>query len=334
MYAVRMRVNKPGSPAAPAPAPITEKSGLALGEGSGDEYKIRIIRAGQGSSAFYPNEMLNRDLAAAFPKGTRMRANHDGWLTDGGGDITRIMAKTIDDPWAEGDEHFTNIRISEAWSPWVREFGDVIGVSISGSGRLEEQEIDGQIKAVCVELFSAEAAPYNAIDFVEAPGADGRIIAAKEAASAIIMATKISEAGELAGPAKTSEAAPSQNSKKEENTMTPEEIRAAINEGISAALPALTDSVREAVAPVTPDAPEVTASDIAEAVVAADLTEAGRRSAYAQIEAGVAVAEAVAAEQAREKSIRESIEAQLETSGRPNVTEASKNDAEYKELVG
>lgn len=310
MYAIHMK-KKQGSTGPALAGSITEKSGGPLGSGEGDEYKIRIMRAGQGSSAFYPNEMLTRDLPKAFPVGTRMRANHDGWLTDNGGDITRLMAKTIDTPWAEGDEHFTHIRVSEEWSPWVREFGDVIGVSISAHGSMSEQEIDGEIKRVCVELFSAEASPYNTIDFVEAPGAHGRIIAAKEAASKIIEgAVKISEAGSIvSAKGKTSEAAPSQKTEEREIDMTPEEFRAAFDEGISRALPSIVQSVTEAAQPTPPAPAEVSPADIAEALVSAGLTESGRRAAIASINAGIAVEAAVASEVSREKEIKDALEA-------------------------
>jgi hypothetical protein len=135
---------------------------IKLPEGKGDRYRIRVISAGQGSSAFYPAETLKRDGAKAFPAGTRMKANHDGWM-DFGGDVDRIRAKTTTAAqWDEAEQALmADIQVAEAWSPWFREFADVIGVSISASGKLVEEEVDGEIRYTCEQLFSAENSPYN-----------------------------------------------------------------------------------------------------------------------------------------------------------------------------
>lgn len=292
---------------------------ITLPEGGGDKYKIRIIAAGEGSSGIYPIEMLERDTPGAFPKGTRMRANHDG-LCEDGGDIRRVIAKTIDDPWREGDEMYTNIRVAEGWNTYFREFADAIGVSISAAGELEpltkEQEEaiengEDPGKRIVARLFSAEESPYNAIDFVEAPGAGGRIVMAIEGAKKQIQELNIREQASFASPRldeKNSGAVPPQSSKKKEGYSMDEEERKLIVAETAAA-------VVEAIKPAEPVAEDVKFESVAEAAFKAGLSEAGREAVYERVRNGASVDEAIAKERTREDAIEASVKEKLASSG-------------------
>lgn len=300
---------------------LTERGGrrITLPEGKGDKYLVRLMGwepgadVVEGSSADYPVAAIKRDFAEAFPAGTRMRANHDG-LCEAGGDIRRIMAKTVDTPWPEEDGMYAHAIFAEGdYSKFVAEFGDAIGLSISAGCTLEMEPLDegsdedptpkrSERGAVIVERFlSAEESPYNSVDVVEAPGADGRIVArAVEAAKSIVEHMTIREAATFAkGTRKTveqtSEATPPRQEK--ENSMDTEEGQRIARESAEAAVAAYAESLR----PEAPEQPTIGA--LAEAVVAAGLSEAGRAEVYARVDRGEALEAAIAAETAREASI-------------------------------
>lgn len=312
-----------------------EPTKLKFGASEGDRYEVTIIEAGDGSSGHYGLEMLTRDSAAAFPEGTRMRANHDG-LCEAGGDIRRVIARTIDTPWIEGNKVKTNILVSEQWSSYVREFGDIIGLSISAGGEFEDvpegwhadgpdlvryaedgEEV-GRRKRDVIRLSSAEESPYNSIDFVEAPGAKGRIDIALESARSHLPDLNVREQAAFTGlpfdralvEAHTTSGQPGGT---EEDIEVDEQKLA---EMLAASEARTAESVRSIVAEASKpaEAPVVkpTLERTAEAVVTSGLTEGGRKAVYAAVEAGVDLDKAIESEQAREKAMRDEITKSLE----------------------
>lgn len=211
---------------------LREKSGYRQGtravtpEGKGQKIKVRLMgwepgaTVVEGSSADYPVERIIRDFPEAFPAGTRMRANHDS-MCEAGGDIRRIMAKTTSAPWAEEDGMYADALVREGEATeFIRQFADVIGTSISAGATVEqtfkldhdgnpELDEDGEPimvpkrserGAVIVERFlSMSESPYNSVDFVEVPGADGAIVQlALESAKRIVDHTILREASGFA----------------------------------------------------------------------------------------------------------------------------------------
>ena len=195
-------------------------------EGKGQKIRIRLMgwepgaTVVEGSSADYPVERIIRDFPAAFPAGTRMRANHDS-VCDAGGDIRRIMAKTISEPVAEADGMYADAIVREGEpTEFIRQFADVIGTSISAGVLVEETELldsdgmpvlDEEGNAVMVprrsergakivdRFLSMQESPYNSIDFVEVPGADGAVVQlALESARRIVEHTVLREASGFA----------------------------------------------------------------------------------------------------------------------------------------
>ncbi len=211
---------------------LREKSGYRQGtravipEGKGQKIKVRLMgwepgaTVVEGSSADYPVDRIIRDFPETFPTGTRMRANHDS-MCEAGGDVRRIMAKTTSTPWAEEDGMYAwaEAREGEA-SDFLRQFADVIGTSISAGAEVEqtakldhegnpELDEDGapimvprrsERGAVIVERFlTMSESPYNSVDFVEVPGADGAIVQlALESAKKIVDHTMLREASSFA----------------------------------------------------------------------------------------------------------------------------------------
>jgi len=313
-------------------------------EGSGQKIRVRLMgwepgsTVVEGSSADYPVSVIQHDFADAFPVGTRMRANHDGFC-EAGGDVRRIMAKTISLPEAEKDGMYADAIVREGEpSDFIRQFADVIGTSISAGAEIEMEaarDEDGEIimdgdKPVMVPKRSERGAqivkrflamsesPYNAVDFVEAPGADGAIVQiATESAKQLVEHMTIREAATftigLAGDPRekaegrkilgteTSEATPPRDTKKE-NTMEAEEAQTIAENAATAAVKAYVESQ----APTAPEQP--TLGTMAEAIVTAGLTEAGRAAVYARIAAGEGYEAALEAEKAREAAIDAEVE--------------------------
>jgi len=320
-----------------------------LPEGKGDVYLIRLMgwedgaTVIEGSSADYPIDVIKRDFAEAFPKGTRMRANHDG-ICESGGDIRRIMAKTNEAAWAGEDGMYAHARIAAQYSEFAEEFFDVIGTSISAgceiqteAARDDQDEIildeDGKPEmipkrsergAVIVGRFlSMSESPYNSVDFVEAPGADGRIVArAVESAKVALEHFTIREAATFAKgtvkPAQENSPATPLRSN-EEDHMTPEE-RAALTAEITESV---RSSVLEAIRPVESAPEQPTLADLSEAVIAAGLTEAGRAEVYARLERGEALEGALAAETTREAAIEAEVQRRVEAATAVQASEGS-----------
>lgn len=324
---------------------ISERSGtrIKLPEAKGDKYKVRLMGwdpgsdVVEGSSADYPVEAIKRDFAEAFPKGTRMRANHDGFC-EAGGDVRRIMAKTVDTPWAEADGMYAHMVVpNKEHAEFIENFGDAIGLSISAGCELQYEaatDDDGEpildhddqpvlvpVKSergayVVKRFLSQEESPYNTVDFVEAPGADGRIVAlAIESARDIVEHFTAREAATFArGTIKTaveaaenSEATPPRSN--EEEDMTEEERKALVAEAALAGATTALEAFRSAES--APEQPTLGA--MVEAITAAGLTEEGRAGVYERVELGQPLEAAIEAESAREAKIREQLGAATPT---------------------
>lgn len=333
---------------------LSERGGsrVKIPEGKGELIDIRIMgwepgaEFSEGSSGDYPVAAIKRDFAEAFPVGTRMRANHDG-LCEAGGDIRRIMAKTVEAPRTESDGMYAKARVREGEATdFIRQFADVIGVSVSVGVELETEPLrdddgdpvlDHENKPVMVtkigerglpivkRFLSQEESPYNSVDFVEAPGADGRIVAvALESAKAVYEHTQLREAATFAKgtvkPAITQEnSAATPPRSNEEEDMDDAERRQIAKEAADAA-------VAEAMANLRPQSTESEQPTLAaqsEAVIAAGLTEAGRAEVYARVERGETLEAAVAAETAREASIEAEVQRRVEAASATRTDEGA-----------
>lgn len=309
---------------------------LKFGESTGDRYHVRAIAEGDGSSGHYGKPMLKRDFAAALPEGSRMRANHDG-LCEDGGDIRRVIGRTISTPkWENASENgpagmYVDILVSEQWSSYVREFGDIIGLSISMAGDYEdvpegwiaegpnltkyndEGVVIASKKRDVIHLYSAEENPYNSLDFVEAPGADGRIVAALESARAHLPEMNVREAAEFAGAKGDRLVAEAHNKTSADQAGRTEEdievdeqtLRQMLDEAQRATLDAVKSTIAEASKPAEGTTETPTLATVSEAVSESGLSTWGRKAVYAAIERGESHTDAIALEQEREKGMRD-----------------------------
>lgn len=308
-------------------------------EGKGQKFRVRLMgwepgsKVVEGSSADYPVEAIARDFAESFPPGTRMRANHDG-MCEAGGDIRRIFAKTTSIPQRESDGMYADAIAAEGEpTTFLRQFADVIGTSISTACEVEmvaKLDHDGEViqdengnpvmvpkrsergAQIVKRFLSMSENPYNSVDFVEAPGADGAVVSlAVESAKVLVEHVVLREAAgfaiDLVGKReKTSEATPPRDMK-EENTVEKEEATAIAEAAATAAVTAYVESLA---APTAPEQPSF--GTMAEAVVTAGLTEAGRAAVYTRISAGEGYEAAIATESARESAIEAEVNRRVE----------------------
>ena len=154
---------------------IREASGTLASLGGG-KYRIKVIQWGQGSSAFYPKEVLERDGAKAFPAGTKIFANHPTEQESYDRperDVTKIVGKLLTDAFYEDGSLYADVYFGERFAKHVEEFKDTLGMSIYASGKSEAKEVDGNIVNVLTEFFED---PFNSVDVVTVPGAGGAIL--------------------------------------------------------------------------------------------------------------------------------------------------------------
>lgn len=274
---------------------ILESYSGGVSNAAENRFRVRLITEGQGSSGFYTAEVLERDLPAAMPKGTKVYFDHmsEAEMDSGRARSMQNLVGVFDsDPVVEGGEGFALVRFYEN-SPtykdvpqFIAEAMDDIGVSIEiHAGLIGE---GGVVEAL---NFS----PHNSLAIVTNPGARGRVEALAE---------------NFRTPAEGSTIT-------ERQAMTPEEIQAITSPIIEAI-----KSLREELSPVTEEVEGPTHAAVAEAIVSAKLTDQGRAAVYAGIESGVSVEEAIKTEVAREKAILEA----LSTSQEGNLQESGVKD--------
>lgn len=137
--------------------------------------RVRLISPGTGSSGIYSAEMLNKYMAEALPKGTLVYLDHTGWSDEmereGTRSIKDVAGKFVSDPVyeanaPEGEGSYVNIKFKRVVEQDLEDIGDAVGVSIEvHAGRKDEF---GNI----VEMHYD---PLNALALVPVPGRDGRI---------------------------------------------------------------------------------------------------------------------------------------------------------------
>jgi hypothetical protein len=161
-------------------APLIEKAVRSDGT-----VPIKIIQPGWGSSGYYSEELLQRDIPQVFPAGTHMFWNHDTATEEAErpeGDLSRLAAVTVTDPvWMEngpkGPGMYADAIVFSDYRETVDQIGEYIGVSIRGRGRHVMGEAEGRKGPIIDEIVAGKS-----IDFVTVPGAGGEIVQIFEAA--------------------------------------------------------------------------------------------------------------------------------------------------------
>lgn len=264
----------------------------------GLKVRLRLISEGQGSSAFYPGDVLRRDGAAAFPKGTHIYVNHLGesefYERSGSRDAKDLIGVTLEDAVFDEVERslFADTKFYESKREFIEEVWEDVGMSIEAEGAVVEGKLANFIPSV-----------FNAVALVPRAGAGGRIEALVESARESYgklsdNGVKATEPGEDTG-----------------THMTPEDIQK-ITESVAAALTPLFETLTEALKPAaveSDEAPDTAA--VVEALVAADLPGTARKRVYEAMKAEGA--DVTALVEAEKQYIAELLEASKDSAEEP-----------------
>lgn len=143
---------------------------------TGSKRAITIIRAGWGSSGYYSETLLQRDIPRIFPAGTHMYLNHPTESEDQARperDV-RDWVGTIDEtPRMAGIDSVSIANIFEHWQPVINgivEGGGKLGTSIRAFGIAHEGDAAGRSGAIIDNLTEGLS-----VDFVTLAGAGGSV---------------------------------------------------------------------------------------------------------------------------------------------------------------
>lgn len=254
----------------------------AVGAGTGI-WRIRIISAGQGASAYYPAAVLERDGRKAFPIGTKSYLNHptmtEGWERPER-DVEKICAKQVSEAEYDPTDQslYANYQFTGKYQRMIGELYEVLGMSIYA---LAEYEIDTIGEYTGKIITSFVESPMNSVDVVTVAGANGAIIA------------QVSEGFRAFGSKGTSA--------QEASAPTPQQKESELDKA------AMLAAFAEALAPLTLAVAALTpkpAESVKESTLAAEhelvaesgLPKAVRAVVYKAIEGGASAAESIASQ--------------------------------------
>lgn len=135
---------------------------------------VKIIQPGWGSSGYYSEELLEAS-AGMFAKGTKMYVNHsESGANRSVKDLAGVFKSdaTYMNDGPDGAGLYTEVEVFNSFSPYLEEIAPHIGVSIFASGIAEAGEAEGKQGPIIKEFSKVLAT-----DFVDRPGAGGKILA-------------------------------------------------------------------------------------------------------------------------------------------------------------
>lgn len=158
---------------------VRESLGSLLGEQTGQRRKIKVIGWGEGSSAFYPKEVLERDGASAFPAGTKIYFNHptreEEWDRPER-NVKEIAGKFESDAWYEDGSLYANVYFGKEAVDLIDQYADVLGMSIYAMGESEFGTIGDYTGEILTRFADAGDPNMHSCDIVTAAGARGAIL--------------------------------------------------------------------------------------------------------------------------------------------------------------
>jgi len=241
----------------------TLKERAKLADLTGGKVRIRLLSAGQGSSGHYAAPVLEEAANSfAYPAGSFLYLNHSKPASRDLRDAFGVLESNAEYD-AETQALWANAEIFETHRAVIKELAPHAELSIEANGDVDES---GEVTVILPD-------PFNAVALVPRGGRGGKITAILESA----------EYGTVVN---------NENQRKDAG-MTPEDIQKIV-EAMTAAFAAEFAKITEALKPVEPK--EVATSDVAEALIAADLPKPARGRVFKALETGVDLAEAIQAE--------------------------------------
>ena len=180
MRSILLATESAGLAEPPTGTLITEASPVPAKTSDG-RYRIRIITAGEGSSAVYPPAVLEQAAKdRIFPAGTRMHLDHPRES-----DETDLPARSVKDWCAVLTEDAVydpneqaldaDAKVFRPYQVLVDDLKEHVGLSIHAW--IESAATPG--KPIATRFLPS---PHNTVDFVTAAGRGGRVLAALESA--------------------------------------------------------------------------------------------------------------------------------------------------------
>jgi hypothetical protein len=157
-----------------------QESGLAVrpgvpvrAVGEAQRREVVLISAGWGSSGYYSEEVLSRDIPAIFPVGTHMYLDHPTAQENAERperSTLDLVGKIVETPRMAGIEAVAVVEIYPHWVPIIEAMKDDIGLSIRAMGVADEGDAGGKRGMVIEKLTEGIS-----VDYVTKAGAGGRI---------------------------------------------------------------------------------------------------------------------------------------------------------------
>lgn len=139
-------------------------------------WNIKLISSDvQGSSGYYPREVLERDGPLVFPKGTQVYFDHpaedEEWKRPERSvrDMAGVFetGATFLQNGSDGPGLYANVRLFSEADKWMEEAKDAIGMSIRASGTVAETDTGYTITSL---------AEGHSVDIVTRAGAGGKVL--------------------------------------------------------------------------------------------------------------------------------------------------------------
>lgn len=290
---------------------IIKESVKGLGKITGKRrWYARILAAGHGSSAVHTEKAMETTGPSAWPVGTRIHVNHQGWenlMEFPAGDLTSLAGVIVSEPEFRRDDIpglYAEVEFSEQWGPFVEEFAEFIGLSIS-SGFYGE-EVDENTGLPIVEGYIPSK--LNTVDLVTVEGAKGKLLLAIESYK--------EKHGSIGDEKDTS--------RKDGQEVTPEEIQEAVNTAVAAAIPQIVEALTPQVDEQENEETDV--ETVAEAIATANLPESARKRVYTAVRSGEDVAEAIEAEKGYIDEISKTLK---ESAGQPGRVHSANEELNF-----
>ena len=154
----------------------TINESATLTELTGSRYRMRIMEGDKlGATGFYPAEVVRRDGPKIFKAGTPMYLDHQTEAESQHkpfGSVTTYAAEFVSDAeYVEGDGLYADIEVFEHQRPLIKSLWNKIGVSIRATGNAVLDVIEGKKVPVFTSLDKARS-----VDFVTRAGAGGMLV--------------------------------------------------------------------------------------------------------------------------------------------------------------
>lgn len=286
---------------------------------TGKIWRVKLIAANiQGSSAYYPADVLERDGSRAFPVDTPMYLNHptqDEKYNQPERDVEKLIGYLTTEAQFEGDGLYADAYIYSDRREWIMERAKKVGLSIIAQGNVEETADGPRLTSLTYG---------QSLDMVTKAGAGGKFVEVKESAI------------ENSAPESVAE-----DKEKEQNMELPKEFLEAMD-ALVGSVKALTERAdkddaakAEALAEAERLAEEAnkaqapTFADIDTAMTEAELPAASRATVLTAVQGGADLVETVKAEKEKVEAILS--EAGTKFSG--NVSDENKNTFAESEKV-